>query len=81
MRDRSFDEIRTRELIPGVAPLTDADDRILVVGDCDEAKELIAHWPSLAESDRMRLAPHLEECALCRARVLEAERDMPLGSG
>lgn len=80
MGDRSFDEIRTGELIPGVAPLTDVDDRILMVGDCIEARELIAHWPSLAESDRMRLAPHLEECALCHMSAFEAERDTPLGS-
>lgn len=77
MGDRSFNEIRTRELIPGTAPLTDADDRTLVVGNCNEAQELIARWPSLAESDRMRLASHLEKCALCRARALEAERDTP----
>ena len=78
MRNRSFDEIEKNEIIPGAASLTAADIRLLSVADCNETRELIARWPSLAESERMRLAPHLERCESCRARALEAEKITPL---
>ena len=78
MTNRSFDEIEKGEIIPGAASLTAADIRLLSVEDCNEARELIARWPSLAESERMRLAPHLERCESCRTHACAAEKNTPL---
>lgn len=50
----------------------------LIIDDCCLAAPILERWPHIAESERVRIAAHLEHCKECRQKALDRERSVPM---